>query len=196
MVPHSILYLWWFLHCMEKLAELLKCQSLHTLLAHFHYYTTTQFMKQWISHFSGTIWLLLLQYSVLKAKPYHWPVYNIITIMAPTFWHTSEALVRAGNVTAYTCVAHAYKFFSICMCTLQCMPTVSNRICVYKYLNRATLAVVTLCTDMASALVGITDRTYWTLWRWCPAKLLLLQHITLCQCWNTNKISGNIFSSV
>jgi hypothetical protein len=153
-------------------------------------------MKQWISHFSGTIRLLLLQYSVLKAKPYNWPVYNIITITAQTLWHTSEALVRAGNVTAYTCVAHAYKFFSICMCTLQCMPTVSNRICVYKYLNRATLPVVTLCTDTASTLVCVTDRTYRTLWRWCPAKLLLLQHITLCQCWNTNKISEKFFSSV
>jgi hypothetical protein len=149
-------------------------------------------MKQWISHFSGTIrLLLLLQYSVLKAKPYLWSMYNIITIMAQTFWHTSEALVQAGNVTAYTCVAHAYNFF-FNMHVHFTMYAHCNRIRVYKYLNSATLAVGTLCTDTASTLVSITNRTYWTLWRWCPAKLLLLLHITLCQCWNTNKIRRKI----
>jgi hypothetical protein len=142
MVPHSILYLWWFLHCMEKLAELLKGLSLHTLLAHFHYYTTTQIMKQWISHFSGTTRLLLLQYSVLKAKSYHWPMHNIITIMAQTFWHTSEALVWAGNVTAYTCVAHAYNFFSICMCNLQCMYTVTEYICTNTWIEQYLLLLL------------------------------------------------------
>ena len=115
-----------------------------------------------------------------------------------TYYNGSNILTHLWSISSswqcysiHLCGTCLQIFFNS-MCTLQCMPKVSNRICVYKYLNRATLAVVTLCTDTASTLVVITDRTYWTLWRWCPAKLLLLHHITLFQCWNTNKISGKI----
>jgi hypothetical protein len=149
-----------------------------------------------ITHFTSSF-SLLYNYTAHETMDFTFKLYHKVVIIIVqcikgktlslahvqhNYYSGSNILTHLWSISIswqYTCVAHAFKFFSIRMCTLQWIPTVSNRICVYKYLNRVTLAVVTLCTDMASTLVGITDRTYWTLWRWCPAKLLLLQHVTL-----------------
>jgi len=76
-----------------------------SLLYNYTAHETMYFTFQWYHK------VVIIIVQCIKAKPYHWPMYNIITIMAQTFWQTSEALVWAGSVPAFTCVAHAYKFF-------------------------------------------------------------------------------------
>lgn len=97
-------------------------------------------MKWWISNFTGTVRLSLFQYRVFQAKPYHWSTYNIITTMAQTFWQTFETLVRAGDVKAFTCVTHAYKFFqSAHALHIACSHWVMGNICINTRIQRHLL---------------------------------------------------------
>lgn len=94
----------------------------------------------------------------IKAKPYHWPMYNIITIMARTFWQTSEALVWAGNVPAFTCVAHAYKFFQYaCALNNACPQCVTEYVCINTWIEQHLLLSPCVHTRLVLWLVLLTE---------------------------------------